>query len=73
MTANFEEIGQMEWENVCHIVEEIEPGYYEKDCIMEQRIERIVIDNGMESSDEDSEHEIDPMDDEHGEMEEFVK
>ncbi|KAJ9595987.1 hypothetical protein L9F63_012808 [Diploptera punctata] len=56
----FKEIGKKEWENVCNKVEENEHEYWEKDGIMEERIEKIIIeDNGMESSDEESEHETD--------------
>ncbi|KAJ4443015.1 hypothetical protein ANN_04665 [Periplaneta americana] len=52
----FEEIGQTERKKVCRKVEEIEPEYCEKDGILEEGIERIVIeDNGMESSGEDNE------------------
>ncbi|KAJ4444467.1 hypothetical protein ANN_06259 [Periplaneta americana] len=65
----FEEIGQTEWENVCRKVEEIELEYCEKDGIVEERIERIVIeDNGMESRDEDNECENNPMENEDEDM-----
>ncbi|KAJ9576271.1 hypothetical protein L9F63_006870, partial [Diploptera punctata] len=41
-------------------MKENEREYWEKDGIMEERIEKIIIeDNGMESSDEESEHETD--------------
>jgi hypothetical protein len=51
----FEEIWQEEWENICQHVEKLEQLYYEQEGIIEDNIERIIIeDNGVDSSDKSS-------------------
>ena len=50
----FEEIGREKWENVCSHVDKIEQHYFEKDGLVENRIEQILIqDDGVDSSDSD--------------------
>ncbi|KDR13766.1 hypothetical protein L798_12059 [Zootermopsis nevadensis] len=47
----FEEIGQEEWENVCRHVEKLEQICYEREGVIEDAIERIIIeDNGVDRS-----------------------
>ena len=61
----FDQIGEMVWENVCRRVEENEQHYWEKDGMVEERIERIILeDNGMESSDEEKEEEEEEVEEE---------
>ena len=58
----FDQVGQIEWEKVCH---QIEQEYWEKDGLMEERIERIIIeDNRTASSDENNDSNSDTTEDE---------
>jgi hypothetical protein len=51
----FKEIGQEEWDNVCQQVEKVEH-YYEKEGIIKDATEHIIIeDNEVESSDSSNE------------------
>ncbi|KDR23107.1 hypothetical protein L798_15188 [Zootermopsis nevadensis] len=60
----FEEIGQEEWDNVCQHVDKPEQIYYEQEGIIEDAIERIIVeDNRVNSNGTDESSDMSESDD----------